>query len=340
MVGRWKITRAHLQQTRSKIHRLQPQHDISIYSKDSVIMTTIKQKATQVVSRHTRHGTDKSNARELKVIASIGTERSYVQALSNYLRWCDFNNVHPDYTSNICVLKEYLEERSEWIKQKTLDQERQALQLVFKQKLPCLRSQKISILDKRSYTFAQVKEILIHQNDKNSLTTHLALYGGLRAHEPATILPLEERAPSSHRSWDDRRFLGTPQHRLYSVVGKGGLIRAVAIPLWLACKLEELRVQPRQVTDRGIFYTSHYDVGFGQAWSQSFTSASKRALGYSTGAHGLRHSYAKWRLDMLIKELELINPKWSPAQINQDALLILSQELGHFRLDIVFAYLR
>lgn len=303
-------------------------------------MKNIKQQSKRIVARHTKHGLDKSNAKERRVIASLGTERSYVQALSNYLRWCDFNNVHPDYTSNICVLKEYLEERSEWVKQKTLDQERQALQLIYQQKLPCIRSLKASILEKRSYSYDQIKAISSHQSDRNSLTTYLAVYGGLRAHEPATILPIEERAPSSHRSWDQRRFLGSPEHRIYTVVGKGGLIRAVAVPLWLVNKLEARRIPPLRVTDRGIYYFSQYEIGFGQAWSQSFTSASKIALGYSTGAHGLRHSYAKWRLDILIRELELINPKWSPAQINQDALLILSQELGHFRLDIVFAYLR
>lgn len=303
-------------------------------------MMKMKQKAKRVVARHTKHGVDKANAKKLKVITSLGTERSYRQAIFNYFCWCDFNNIHPDRFSSIRVLTEFLEERSEWVKQKTIDQERQALQLIYQQKLPCIRSQIISVLEKRSYSYEQVSAILFHQSEKNSLTSYLALYCGLRAHEAATILPMGERAPSSHRTWDLRRFLGYPEHRLYTVVGKGGLIRVVAVPLWLAKKLEARRIPPRRVIDRGIYYFSHYEIGFGQAWSQSFTSSSQRALGYSTGGHGLRHSYSKWRLEKLIEELGLINPKWSPAQINQDALLILSQELGHFRFEISLTYLR
>ncbi|MGB7596762.1 MAG: hypothetical protein WBM09_04285, partial [Gallionella sp.] len=126
----------------------------------------------------------------------------------------------------------------------------------------------------------------------------------------------------------------------YTVIGKGGLIREVAIPLWMSEKLESKRIPPKQVIDRGIFYVMNYEIGFGQAWSQSFSDASKKALGYSTGAHGLRHSFAKKRLYELIDAIELHDPKIAQDRIHEEALPILSQELGHFRLDIVYCYLR
>jgi len=50
----------------------------------------------------------------------------------------------------------------------------------------------------------------------------------------------------------------------------------------------------------------------------------------SEGGHGLRHSYAQERLS----ELQ------SCYHSYEDATLILSQELGHFRKDVVYNYLR
>lgn len=342
VVGSGETSRNHAHSACAQIHYLQSKHDFALHSQGESAVKNMnsKMKAKRIVARHTRHGLNKSMAKQQQVIASLGTERSYVQALSNYLRWCDFNDAPQDHFANIQILTEFLEERSELVAQKTLDQERQALQLIYKQKLPCVRSKKTTIPEKRSYTFDQVRVISNYQNDKNSLTTLLAFSAGLRAHEAATILPVEERPPSAHRSWDQRRFVGCPDYRLYTVVGKGGLVREVAVPVWLAKKLEARRIHPRRVTDRGIHYLSQYDVGFGQAWSQSFSSSSKKTLGFSTGAHGLRHSYAKWRLNILIEELKVTNLGLGQDQIIQDALLILSQELGHFRLDIVFCYLR
>lgn len=234
------------------------------------------------------------------------------------------------------VIRIFLEERAEWVLQTTLNQERRALELVYKQKLPLVKSQRSSILEKRSYTFAQANSIASKQSDKNSLTTMLALYSGIRAHEACTILPISEREASSHRIWDPRRFQGLAEYKLYTVKGKGGLVREVAVPTWLSHKLEERRILPRKVVDRGIYYEINYEIGFGQSWSQSFTSASRKAMGFSTGGHGLRHSYAKWRLNTLIDEVNKANKRSSI----QNALLILSQELGHFRLDITFCYLR
>ncbi|MDN4711067.1 site-specific integrase, partial [Vibrio parahaemolyticus] len=65
-------------------------------------------------------------------------------------------------------------------------------------------------------------------------------------------------------------------------------------------------------------------------WSNSFSAASKRVLGWSEGAHGLRHSYAQERMHELQK-----------AGFNRDlALETVSQEMGHFRPEITEVYLR
>lgn len=233
-----------------------------------------------------------------------------------------------------------MEERSEWVKQKTLDLERQALQLIYKQKLPYLRSNQQTILDKRSYSMSQVNLIVTFQTERDSISTWLCFFGGIRAHEAATILPLAERDPSLHRVWDPRLFSGLPPHKIYTVAGKGGLVRKIAVPLWLALKLEvRRRKNPIFVRDREVNYLSHYDICFGQALSQNFTTASKKAIGFSRGCHGLRHSYAKWRLQNLLEYFET-QPRIDQQCPEELALLILSQELGHFRLDITYCYLR
>ena len=117
---------------------------------------------------------------------------------------------------------------------------------------------------------------------------------------------------------------------IYVVVGKGGLRRFVALPKYLSEALEKKRCTPESVIDRQIEYKKIYAIGYGQAYSQSFTRASKKALNFSHGAHGLRHSYVKRRLS------KLVDVGYSLS----DSMLVISQELGHFRPLITMAYLR
>ena len=112
------------------------------------------------------------------------------------------------------------------------------------------------------------------------------------------------------------------------MIGKGDLVRMVRLPEYLADRLEECRrEEPARVTDRGIHYTSRYDVAGGTPWSVSFGSASKRALGWTAGAHDARHAYAQERMDELQRTL-----------VRADALEAVSQELGHFRPQITETY--
>ena len=114
------------------------------------------------------------------------------------------------------------------------------------------------------------------------------------------------------------------------MIRKGGLVRLVGLSDHLTERLEERRrEEPVRVTDRGIHYLSRYDVAGGTPWSVSFSGASKRALGWTAGAHGARHAYAQERMAELQRLL-----------VRADALEAVSQELGHFRPEITETYLR
>jgi hypothetical protein len=61
----------------------------------------------------------KEQAKKNGKIASLGTERNIRQCYRNFRRWCDLNGIPPGYRANISTLKNYLEERTEWVMQKT-----------------------------------------------------------------------------------------------------------------------------------------------------------------------------------------------------------------------------
>ena len=269
-------------------------------------------------------------------IHSVGTARSYQQVLTRVAEWKRerLNNEGLERLTAEEAMA-YLEERALVVRQKTLDQERQALQVLpLVGKLERVRSNlKPTRLatEGRAYTPEQVEVIARAQTPRNALATRIAYASGVRAHELLTLLPAAERPASDHRKWLPERFDGREDFRLYTVQGKGGLKREVILPLHLAEQLEACRFRkPERVTDRGVRCNQHYDLGGGQAWSQSFSAASKRELGWSTGAHGLRHSYAQDRVDEAKGD----------GHGHDSALETVSQEMGHFRPDITRVYLR
>ena len=232
----------------------------------------------------------------------------------------------------------YLEQRGEAVGQKSLDMERQSMQammihvtgkLASGEHLPVTKSELAQTLEGRAYTPQQAELIASAQAPHNALATEIAHAAGLRAHELLTLRPVDERAadprPTLDSKWAGRDGV------IYTVQGKGGLVREVMIPRELAARLEERRLDtPQAVTDRGVFYQSQYDIGGGQRWSNSVSAASDRTMGRSTGAHGLRHSYAQERMT------ELQNR----GLLREVALETVSQEMGHFRPEITEAYLR
>ncbi len=228
--------------------------------------------------------------------------------------------------------QEYLEHRAAiGISQKQLDADRHAMEFVTGAgslgRVAAITQPK---LVSRFYAPVQVDFIQQSQGEANALSTRIAYEAGLRAHELLTLRRAGEEQKSPHRTWRPERFAGREGVR-YVVTGKGGLRREVLLSHETSERLEALRLDaPREVVDRGIRYSQAYDISGGNRWSASFSAASERALGWSTGAHGLRHSYAQERM----AELAGNGFDYYPARD------ILSQELGHFRGEIVETYLR
>lgn len=270
-------------------------------------------------------------------VKSLGTTRTYSEGLARAAEWLSENHL-PDLREMTPQLaQDFLTQRATAVGQKTLDRDRQSIQsllhhqgkLAAKDRLPIIRAMRQQVLSSRNYTNEQVQRIIERMAPHNALATELAYASGLRAHELLTLSPLADRQPDV-RPADPEKFCGREGVR-YTVEGKGGLCREVLIPTPLAERLEACRRdEPIQVTDRKVHYLSRYNLGGGQPWSKSFSSASLRALGFSNGAHGLRHSYAQQRhyeTQLTVGEVER-------------GKRIVSQELGHFRADITDAYLR
>lgn len=268
-------------------------------------------------------------------LASLGTSHSYEASLKLAAEWLKYNGRGSLFELTPKAAKQYLNERAHQVGQKTLDRDRQALQAVLRAtgrfneegRLPVVQADKQQVLISRNYTDEQWRLIIEHQTPRNALSTELVVAVGLRAHELLTLRTADEQ-PMSDRPADPAKF--RPGVR-YTVVGKGGLIREVSIPHSLAERLEAHRLdQAVSRVDRKIHYTSHYDIGAGQAWSQSFTAASKAALEFSNGGHGLRHTYAQERH----RELQVL------LGDSDRAKQVVSQEVGHFRPEITDTYLR
>ncbi len=268
-------------------------------------------------------------------IHSLGTQRVYAVSLGLLGRWMREHRLGTDLrqlTEDQAL--QWLGERSEEVGQKCLDNDRLAITKTLGFTLPRIPSNHDSerrlAEQARAYTAVQMARILDHQSERNRFATEVIADAGLRAHETLTLRPALARPATADREWSPDRFLGRTGQR-YTVVGKGGLVREVLIPDALAAHLEAHRLlRPTTVRDRQINYLVHYDIAGGNAWSKSFTEASVRALGYSHGGHGLRHSYAQARM----AELQ------GRGLGFEQALAIVSQELGHFRPDITEVYLR
>lgn len=273
-----------------------------------------------------------------QVIKSVGTARNYEHAYQRIGRYLRDNRLGSLRSLTIPTAIEYLEQRSEFVRQSTLNLERQAIQALMinvssqlkpDKKLPTVNSQIATVLVGRAYTHDQINLVCSAQSSKNALATRIAYAAGLRAHELYTLRLAMER-PADQRPSTAYKFNGREGVK-YTVHGKGGLIREVLIPEHLAKQLEALHLEkPMLITDRKIYIQCNYDINGGQRWSSSFTKAAKRVLGWSEGAHGVRHAYAQERMDEL--QSQLLD--------RQLALETVSQELGHFRPRITEIYLR
>ena len=289
-----------------------------------------KAQAEHAVSNKIALGQGRHDHRDDGRIHSLGTARGYEQALKGFAEYIQDHRLGDLGSASIKEAEQYLAERALMVAQKTLDLDRQAIQMHLGIQLDVMKSELETNLTTRSYTADQVERIASAQSESNSLATRIAHDAGLRAHELLTLRSADERQASTHRQWSENRFTGRTGE-LYTVEGKGGLVREVIISKHLADRLEENRLaDPKQVIDRGVNYTQHYNIGGGRAWSQSFSAASKRELGFSNGGHGLRHSYVQERME----ELQ------SRGMHYEEAKGTVAQEVGHFAKDTTETYLR
>lgn len=295
--------------------------------------------AERAVSRAMALGEARHGASGDGRVHSVGTARVYEQALTGAARWMQDQGERSGLQNMTTEQAQaYLEYRAQHVGQKSLDLDRQALRL-----LPAVARDALARVhtqaerpaglaeQSRAYTPEQRQLVCEGLSPRTALAAEIVHAAGLRAHELLSLRPLAEQPASTHRDWSPERFAGRQDHARYSVNGKGGLIREVALPQALAARLEAHRLDhPQPVTDRGIHYQKHYDLPAGQTLSSAWSTASRQELGWSAGIHGLRHNYAQERLD----ELQGRGYRYP------DALAIVSQEMGHFRADITEVYLR
>jgi hypothetical protein len=294
-----------------------------------------KSQARHAVGQHLAIGKPRHNQKNDGKIHGIGTALTHAASLTGVVNFIADRKLDPTGKGlgslTIEIANRYLEFRSQQVGQKQLDKDRQAMQILLGLKIPVAKSEIAQALESRAYTQFQIQLVSRAQTRKHCLATMIAADGGLRAHELYTLLPTTERAMSPDREWSDARFDGRTNFKRYSVIGKGGLAREVGISTALSDQLESLRLdKPRIVVDREIIYEQYYNIGGGKRWSDSFSKASQRVLGWSTAGHAVRHSFAQIRM----RTLQSLGYNYVSA------LAIVSQEMGHFRPDITEVYLR
>jgi integrase len=294
-------------------------------------MNTIQLLARDLVAEVTAHGVSRVTLGELNALAvrSVATERAYRQVAVQYLRWLRDQRISLETVHTRGMLLEFLDDHAESHGQKAVDQARQALQKIFAVSLPPVESLIEIVVRDRAYSFDELARVIKRQTSRNQLASLLCFDAGLRAHECITLARRSSGSPSLHRDWSPNRFAGRDDVVIYLVTGKGGLTREVALSRELSdAVIEQERAGPIAVRDREVNYVSSFDIGGGQALSASFSRGSELELGWSRGLHGLRHSFARHRL----ATLRTLFPQ-------REALLVLSQELGHFRPAVSLTYL-
>jgi hypothetical protein len=201
-----------------------------------VSFRSAEEQARHAVRKNLQLGKARHINRNDHKIHSVGTMRAHIQALTRVTEWIKENRLGDLKGLKPETAIQYLEQRGQAVGEKTLAQERQALQTYLGVKLPVIKSELTQAKNSRAYTTAQVNFIIEAQTAKNKLATQIAYAAGLRAHELFTLLPKEERGASTHRQWSADRFVKR-EGKCYTVIGKGGLIREVLIPLALANEL-------------------------------------------------------------------------------------------------------
>lgn len=304
-----------------------------------------KNQARHVAMKLADHSTARhGGGKDTGTVKSLGSERVLKSDLKGVATWAAARG--ESLTSMMPALAvEYLLHRAEAVRGSQLSSDRQSLDKLLALsghtgKLPHIRSELPEITRNKHYSAAQVNAIIEHQRPANALATRIVAESGIRAHELHTLrlINTNDRAvPSCHRQFRTDlhagRELAGGSLVEYVTTGKGGLSRSIMLSFETSKLLERHRlVEPVYIKDRGVRYEKSYSpagVSGGAAWSTSFSRASVAALGWSCGGHSLRHTFVENRMITLTEQL---NYEY------HDAKLLISQELGHFREDILIYY--
>lgn len=290
--------------------------------------------AQLMVRPQVAHGLSRHQSPELArtKVVSVSTESAHVSALKVFADSLldssgkHLKNANPDDASF------YLNERAGKVRQKTLELDRQAINmhLGFDQKLNYVLSNCETVAKDRAYSKPQLDFLISRAKPDLALSIELAPNAGLRSMELMTIAPADQ-LPTSTRIWHPGRFDGRMNDSSFVVHGKGGLRREIRLSSVLAERMNERRrPAPEQLSHRGAHLTSFFDLVAGHSFSDRFSDLSFKELGFSHGAHGLRHTFGQNRF------LELM----FLGHDAEEALQILAQEMGHFSVTNTLTYLR
>jgi integrase len=270
---------------------------------------------------------------EVKRIHSLGSLRSYVSCLRVLIGI--FRELSDGKKLKKATLKDakfLLEVVAEDSTQETVNQYRAALQRALKMPIPHVRAQFVRPKVQKAYMGSEVRAIIesLAKKPKHQLAVMLVFSAGLRASEIAGLRPIDEQPTSPYRPWRQNLFDGIGEFESWTICGKGGLIRRVAVPAELAVEIRQLRLAEVKVQkDRGINRVPEFDLPHGKALTSIFSRAGKNALGFSYGVHALRHTYLRRR------QLQLYRKFVTDTALRNS---ILAQELGHFRTSVTNAY--
>lgn len=291
--------------------------------------------AQRIVSPNVHLGLSRHNFPDLakERITSVLTARAHTSALSGYARWLH-KNVNGKHLKNSSAedASKFLRDRALTCRQSTINLDRQAINFHLHYATPVafVAAEVETILTNRAYNNKQIDLLVDAAEPDLASAILIATDGGLRDMELITISEPNVLSPSQ-RNWNPNRFAGWENDVQFVVHGKGGLRREVRLSKDSAVRMQPFALeQPQVVKHRGADLTSYFSLMSGQRFSIEFGKLSKSVLGFSNGSHGLRHSFAQRRRN------ELMCCGFSYDQ----AILILSQELGHFASKNTFAYLR
>lgn len=265
-------------------------------------------------------------------VTSVMTADAHTSTLAQFAKHLIIKNSKHLKNASLTDAQTYLKEISLTKKQSTVSLARQAINLHILPQQPVAHV--VSALPttpiNRAYTTAQINFLCKAAPPALALSIAVAASAGLRTMELLSISGPDQQRTSS-RDWHVNRFLGREHCSKFIVHGKGGLCREVRITPELAVQLEIVqRPSPVYVSNRHARLLSYFSLIGGHDFSIQFSQLSKRELGFSHGAHGLRHSYAQLRLhELLCIGLSI-----------DEAIQVVSQEMGHFAIKNTMAYLR